>query len=174
MVPSVFQHLQPYVVGHGITEMIKRVVYGVGDPYWQGFLLMFAYAIIGVVAMFVGKRWREAKEVDRILHGKPTMVAAAQGAMMQHAMAARAATLEHHGMGPTEPTADSTDDSGPSNDPARPDDAAFDDIEASMTRDPFLNNGIGDGFSEVEREYEVRHSGEHEHTDHEHGAKHSH
>jgi hypothetical protein len=172
MVPSFFQHLQPYVVGHGITEMIKRVVYGVGDPYWQGFLLMFAYAFIGVVAMFVGKRWREAKEVDRILHGKPTMVAAAQGAMMQHAMASRAATLERHGMDPAGPATVSADDDKPGADGStRTDDAAYDDIEASMTRDPFLNNGIGDGFSEVEREYEVRHTVDHEHD---HAAKHSH
>lgn len=162
MVPSFFQHLQPYVVGHGMTEMIKRVLYGVGDPYWQGFLLMFVYAFIGVVTMFVGKRWREAKEVDRILQGKTTMMAAAQGAMMQNAMASRTATLERHGMEP---------DGSPSHPPKKgedvdssePDNAAYDDIESSTARDPFFNNGLGDGFSEAEREYEVRHSGSHEH-----------
>lgn len=100
MVPSFFGHLQPYVVGHGITEMIKRQLYGVGAPYWQGFLLMGVYALIGVVTMFIGKRWRESREVDRILAGKTTMMAAAQGGMMRHGMANRAQVLRHHGIDP--------------------------------------------------------------------------
>lgn len=164
MVPRIFGDLNPLVVGHGITEMIKRVLYGVGEPYWQPFLLMAGYALLGIVTMIVGKRWRESKEFDRILAGKTTMMAAAQGAMMRKGMADRERILTAHGL---------DSDANPiEKDPAEKEvvtgdsDAAdthegghysVDDIETQFRGDPMLNgNNLGGGFADEEREYEMR------------------
>ncbi|GGF34620.1 ABC transporter permease [Williamsia phyllosphaerae] len=185
MVPRIFGDLNPLVVGHGITEMIKRVLYGVGEPYWQPFLLMGGYALLGIVTMIVGKRWRESKEFDRILAGKTTMMAAAQGAMMRKGMADRERILTAHGLdsdaNPIEEADDADSDrgtdaadgtpsergdqrqlvgTGASASGNRPDyHYTVEDMETSFSGDPLFNgNGLGGGFAEEEREYEMRES----------------
>jgi hypothetical protein len=74
--------LHPYVVGSGMTEMIKRTLYGVGEQYQVGIRLMVTYAVVGLVLMAIGKPWRERREVRRILAGKTTMFADAQTAAL--------------------------------------------------------------------------------------------
>ncbi|MBY8863565.1 ABC transporter permease [Nocardia sp. CA2R105] len=165
MVPSFFSHLQPYVVGHGITEMIKRLLYGVGEPYWQGFVLMAAYAIVGVLTMIVGKRWRESKEIDRILNGKTTMMAEAQGAMLRHGMENRAKTLLRHGIDPETGDrlyrSDIDEDKGSNGDGSHADSSAAADVvaelENSVHGDMMTNTGRSLGLGDVDREYDIRH-----------------
>jgi hypothetical protein len=96
MLPGLFQWLHPYVVGYGITEMIKHTLYGVGEPYWRGFLLLGCYAAAGVALMLVGKRWRQRREVRRVLAGRTTMFMDAQAASREHAIAEREAILREY------------------------------------------------------------------------------
>ena len=98
MLPSVFEMLHPYVVGSGMTEMIKRTLYGVGEQYQVGIRLMVTYAVVGLVLMAIGKPWRERREVRRILAGKTTMFADAQTAARDHGIAEREKVLEKHGV----------------------------------------------------------------------------
>ncbi|KQR97569.1 hypothetical protein ASG12_16855 [Williamsia sp. Leaf354] len=161
MVPRIFGDLNPLVVGHGITEMIKRVLYGVGEPYWQPFLLMGGYALLGIVTMIVGKRWRESKEFDRILAGKTTMMAAAQGAMMRKGMADRERILTAHGLdsdaNPIEESPKEKDRVTDDPDTSEGGHYSVDDMETQFRGDPMLNgNNLGGGFADEEREYEMR------------------
>ncbi|WP_299575922.1 ABC transporter permease [uncultured Williamsia sp.] len=182
MVPRIFGDLNPLVVGHGITEMIKRVLYGVGEPYWQPFLLMAGYAVLGVVTMIVGKRWRESKEFDRILAGKTTMMAAAQGAMAEKAMADRERILAQHGLdsesdddtqGDDDATGSRDDggvaassDRGPSRDRvaagSRQSHYSIVDLESDFGGDPMLGgnglgrSGTGGSLATDELEHQVR------------------
>jgi hypothetical protein len=96
MLPQFFQWLHPYVVGFGITEMIKHTLYGVGEPYWRGFVLLGCYAAAGLVLTFVGKPWRERREIRRVLAGRTTMFADAQAASRQHGVEERERILAHH------------------------------------------------------------------------------
>jgi hypothetical protein len=96
MLPQFFQWLHPYVVGFGITEMIKHTLYGVGEPYWKGVVMMACYAGAGVVLMLVGKRWRQRREIRRILAGRTTMFMDAQAANRDHGIAEREAILHEH------------------------------------------------------------------------------
>ena len=98
MLPSVFETLHPYVVGSGMTEMIKRTLYGVGEPYHVGIRLMAPYAVVGLVLMAIGKPWRERREVKRILAGKTTMFADALTAARDHGIAEREKVLAKHGL----------------------------------------------------------------------------
>jgi hypothetical protein len=96
MLPHFFQWLQPYVVGFGITEMIKHTLYGVGEPYWKGFALLGCYAAVGLVLTLVGKQWRQRREIRRILAGRTTMFMDAQAASREHAIAEREEVLRRH------------------------------------------------------------------------------
>lgn len=96
MLPQFFQWLQPYVVGFGITEMIKHTLYGVGEPYWKGFLLLGCYAAAGLVLTLVGKQWRQRREIRRVLAGRTTMFMDAQTASREHGIAEREAILREH------------------------------------------------------------------------------
>jgi hypothetical protein len=96
MLPGFFQFLHPYVVGFGITEMTKHTLYGVGEPYWKGFLLLGCYAAAGLVLMLVGKRWRQRHEVRRILAGRTTMFMDAQAAAREHTIAEREQVLARY------------------------------------------------------------------------------
>jgi hypothetical protein len=93
MLPAFFRALHPYVVGFGITEMIKRTLYDVGEPFWRGFLLLGCYAVAGLVLTLVGKRWRQRREIRRILAGRTTMFMDAQAASREHAVAEREEVL---------------------------------------------------------------------------------
>lgn len=176
MIPDFFGFLQPFVVGHGITEMVKQILYGVGEPYWRGFLQMGIYALIGVACMIVGKRWRESKEVDRILAGKSTMMVAAQGAMMRQGMERRAATLRRHGIDPdtgkplTAPAPSAEDateqenaEPEPSGESADRQTAEFLAMDNSGPSDMMTNAGHSLGLGEIDREHDVQHAmGRHE------------
>jgi hypothetical protein len=96
MLPGFFQWLHPYVVGYGITEMIKHTLYGVGEPYWKGFVMLGCYAAAGLVLTLVGKRWRQRREIRRVLAGRTTMFMDAQAASRDHAIAEREAILREH------------------------------------------------------------------------------
>lgn len=99
MLPRVFGDLQPYVVGFGMTEMIKRTLYGVGEPYSRGIREMACYAVAGLILMAVGKPWHERREVRRILAGRTTMFVDAQAANREHTHAIRERVLARYGVG---------------------------------------------------------------------------
>jgi hypothetical protein len=96
MLPGFFQWLHPYVVGYGITEMIKHTLYGVGEPYSRGFLLLGCYAAVGLVLTLVGKQWRQHREIRRVLAGRTTMFMDAQAASREHAVAERERILKRY------------------------------------------------------------------------------
>ena len=98
MLPPAFHALHPYVVGFGMTEMIKRTLYGVGEPHLVGLRLMLGYIAVGLVLMAIGKPWRERREVRRILAGRTTMVADAQAAARDHGIAEREKVLAKYGV----------------------------------------------------------------------------
>ncbi|MBT0566551.1 ABC transporter permease [Williamsia sp. CHRR-6] len=98
MMPGFFQDLHPFVVGGGITEQIKQIVYGVGQPMWKGWVMMGCYLAFAIIASVVGKRWREAKDLSRMLNGTSTMMAVAQAKMNADAVARREATLARFGL----------------------------------------------------------------------------
>lgn len=97
MLPTFFERLQPYVVGFGMTEMIKRTLYDVGEGYGKGFLLLGCYAVAGVVLMLVGKPWRQRREIGRILAGRTTMFMDAQGAAREAGIEERERVLAKYG-----------------------------------------------------------------------------
>lgn len=98
MLPGFFQALQPFVVGFGMTEMIKRTLYGVGEPYSRAILLMAGYVVLGLLLMAVGKPWHQRREVRRILAGRTTMMADAQAANREHTTADRERVLARYGV----------------------------------------------------------------------------
>lgn len=110
MLPPIFGALQPFVVGFGMTEMIKRTLYGVGEPYTTALLQMLAYAVVGIVLMAVGKPWRERREVRRILAHRTTMMADAQGAAREHGIATRTAVLARYGADESTVSAEAMED----------------------------------------------------------------
>ncbi|NLU84998.1 ABC transporter permease [Rhodococcus sp. HNM0569] len=110
MMPAVFDHLRPLVVGHGITEMIKHTVYGVGESFGIGFRQLVCYAVIGIVLSAVGKPWRQRREVARILAGKTTMMMDAQNAMREHGIEVRAEVLAKAGVPDAESEARTLED----------------------------------------------------------------
>jgi hypothetical protein len=97
MLPRFFGWLHPYVTGFGMTEMIKRTLYGVGESYGRGLVLMACYAVVGLALMFVGKPWRQRREVRRILAGRTTMFQDAQTAMREHSIRTREKVLARYG-----------------------------------------------------------------------------
>jgi len=97
MLPGFFERLHPYVVGFGMTEMIKRTLYGVGEAYGKGFLQIGCYALAGVVLMLVGKPWRQRREVRRILAGGTTMFMDAQTAAREAGVKERERVLAKYG-----------------------------------------------------------------------------
>jgi len=96
--PQPFAALNAVVVGSGITEMLKRVLYDVGPGYGRGLTMMASYAVAGVVLMLVGKRWWEDRRVRRIVEGRTTMFADAQNANREFLMAERDEVLARHGL----------------------------------------------------------------------------
>ncbi|MGO3152620.1 MAG: ABC transporter permease [Galactobacter sp.] len=80
MMPEFFQWMQNIVVGSGISEMLKHLVYGVGPGYLRGWIMLGGYLLVGVLLTWVGKPYWEWKRVRRILKGKTTMFHDAQRA----------------------------------------------------------------------------------------------
>jgi hypothetical protein len=100
--PEPFAWLNNVVVGSGITEMLKRELYGVGPGFARGITMLSVYAVVGLVLMFVGKRYWEWLRVRRILHGTTTMFMDAQNANREFLTEERRKVLAHHGLVSTE------------------------------------------------------------------------
>lgn len=96
--PEPFRWLNNVVVGSGITEMIKRLLYTVGPGYSRGLIMMACYATAGLVMMLVGKRYWEARRVRRVLAGRTTMFADAQRANREFLIKDRDRILGRHGL----------------------------------------------------------------------------
>jgi hypothetical protein len=96
MMPEMFQWLSHVVVGSGISEMLKQLVYGVGPGYGRGWIMMACYIVVGLVLSLVGKPFRERKLIRRILRGRTTMFQDAQKAAgMKNAMEQKHILAEH-------------------------------------------------------------------------------
>lgn len=96
MMPEMFQWLSHVVVGSGITEMLKQLVYGVGPGYSRGWVMIACYIVVGVLLSLVGKPFRERKLIRRILRGRTTMFQDAQKAAgAKHAVESRQILAEH-------------------------------------------------------------------------------
>ncbi|WP_423923613.1 ABC transporter permease [Frigoribacterium sp. 2-23] len=100
--PQPFAWLNNVVVGSGITEMLKRVLYGVGPGYGRGLTMMACYAAAGIVLMIVGKRWWENRRIRRIVTGRTTMFNDATTANREFLLAERDDVLARHGLVATE------------------------------------------------------------------------
>lgn len=98
MLPSFFHAFRPCVVGYGVTEMIKRTLYGVGEPYVFGLTQMLCYAGVGLVLMAVGRPWRQRREIHRIIAGRTTMFADAQRANAERGRKMREMVLARYGV----------------------------------------------------------------------------
>ncbi|UFS57517.1 ABC transporter permease [Subtercola endophyticus] len=94
--PEPFAWLNNVVVGSGITEMLKRVLYGVGPGCARGITMMVSYAVVGLVLMFVGKHYLEWRRVKRVTSGRTTMFADANAANREFLIRQRDETLAKH------------------------------------------------------------------------------
>ena len=98
MMPDLFQWLSHVVVGSGITEMLKQLVYGVGPGYNRGWIMIACYIVVCLVLSLVGKPFRERKLIRRILRGRTTMFQDAQKAAGMHGAIENKKTLAAHGL----------------------------------------------------------------------------
>jgi hypothetical protein len=98
MLPGIFGFLQEYVVGFGMTEMIKHTLYGVGEAWSHAWIELLGYLVVGVVLTLIGKPWRERREAKRIMAGRTSMMADAQNANREHHIAIHRRVLEQHGV----------------------------------------------------------------------------
>ncbi|RKW69978.1 ABC transporter permease [Galactobacter caseinivorans] len=80
LMPEPFRWLNHVVVGSGITEMLKRMVYDVGPGYGRGWIMLACYAVFGLLLTLVGKRYWQLRRVRRMLTGRTTMMMDAQRA----------------------------------------------------------------------------------------------
>lgn len=80
LMPQPFQWLNHVVVGSGISEMLKRLVYDVGPGYGRGWAMWAGYLVVGLVLTWVGKPYWEWRRVRRVLSGRTTMFQDAQRA----------------------------------------------------------------------------------------------
>jgi hypothetical protein len=96
--PQPFAWLNAVVVGSGITEMLKRVLYDVGPGYGRGLTMLLSYATAGIVLMIVGRAWWERRRVRRIVTGRTTMFADAQNANREFLTRERDEVLARHGL----------------------------------------------------------------------------
>lgn len=98
MLPAIFGHLQHYVVGFGMTEMIKQTLYGVGEAWSVAWMQLVGYLIVGIVLTIIGKPWRARRDARRILSGRTTMMSDAQNANREHHIEIRNRILEKYGV----------------------------------------------------------------------------
>ena len=96
--PELFQWLNHLVVGSGITEMFKHVLYGVGPGMGRGYAMLAAYAAIGFALTLVGKPYWERKRARRILAGETTMFMDAQAANRAHSLEVREQIFKDAGL----------------------------------------------------------------------------
>ncbi|MGO1320044.1 MAG: hypothetical protein ACTII7_12340 [Galactobacter sp.] len=98
MMPDFFQWMENVVVGSGISEMLKHLVYGVGPGYLRGWIMLGCYLVAGVLLTWVGKPYWEGKRVRRILKGKTTMFHDAQRASGRKNQREEKEILAAHGL----------------------------------------------------------------------------
>jgi hypothetical protein len=98
MMPRFFEWISRGVVGNGITEMLKELVYGVGPGYTHGWILIACYIVAGVLLSLVGKPFRERRLIRRILRGRTTMFQDAQKAAGRHGAVEQKKVLAAHGL----------------------------------------------------------------------------
>ena len=98
MMPRFFEWISHGVVGNGITEMLKELVYGVGPGYTHGWILIACYIVAGVLLSLIGKPYRERKLIRRILRGRTTMFQDAQKAAGRHGAVEQKKVLAAHGL----------------------------------------------------------------------------
>ncbi|MDN6536954.1 MAG: ABC transporter permease, partial [Corynebacterium variabile] len=98
MMPRFFEWISRGVVGNGITEMLKKLVYGVGPGYTHGWILIACYIVAGVLLSLVGKPFRERRLIRRILRGRTTMFQDAQKAAGRHGAVEQKKVLAAHGL----------------------------------------------------------------------------
>lgn len=80
LVPPLFGWLNHVVVGSGITEMLKRLIYNVGPGYQRGWTMLMCYLVIGLVMTWFGRPYWEWRRVRQLLSGRTTMFRDAQRA----------------------------------------------------------------------------------------------
>jgi hypothetical protein len=100
--PQPFAWLNNVVVGSGITEMLKRELYGVGPGYGRGLTMMACYAAGGLILMLVGKQVWEHRRIRAIVTGRTTMFQDAQAANREFLVRERDAVLDRHGLASTD------------------------------------------------------------------------
>ncbi|HEY0259867.1 MAG TPA: ABC transporter permease [Lacisediminihabitans sp.] len=100
--PEPFAWLNHVVVGSGITEMLKRELYGVGPGFGRGIVMLVCYAVAGLVLMVVGKRYWEHRRVRRILASRTTIFMDAQNANREFLIEERRKVLDRHGLASSE------------------------------------------------------------------------
>ncbi|TIH40916.1 ABC transporter permease [Subtercola vilae] len=100
--PEPFAWLNNVVVGSGITEMLKRELYGVGPGFVRGIAMMASYAVVGLILMAVGKPYLEWRRVRRITAGRSTMFADANAANRDFLISQRDEILARHNLSRTD------------------------------------------------------------------------
>lgn len=79
LVPQPFRFLHDYVTLAATTNLFRHAVYGVGPAPWRGWLLLAAYAAVGIALAVIGKRyhrWRNDRRSAR--SARPSMMMTAQ------------------------------------------------------------------------------------------------
>lgn len=98
LMPQPFQWLNHVVVGSGITEMLKRLVYDVGPGYTRGWIMLCCYLVAGLLLSWVGKRYWEWRRVRGLVRGRTTMFVDAQRANGRRNQREDKAILASHGL----------------------------------------------------------------------------
>lgn len=98
LMPQPFQWLNHIVVGSGITEMLKRLIYHVGPGYSRGWIMLAIYAASGIALSLIGKPYWEWRRMRRIMNGKTTMFQDAQSANSDFHRAERDRLLAKQGL----------------------------------------------------------------------------
>lgn len=98
LMPDIFQSINGLVVGSGITEMLKYIIYGVGSGLTGGFVQMAIYFMIGVVLSVMGKRHWERRHARKIINHETTMFSDAQRAGAEHHRQMRAEIFRDAGL----------------------------------------------------------------------------
>jgi hypothetical protein len=82
-VPAFFDAIHPYVIGAGVLDVIRSLVYGAGPGVGAGALVIGGYAVVGALVTLVGKPYAARRARRHAELGKPmSMLHAAQGAAM--------------------------------------------------------------------------------------------
>lgn len=84
-----FRWLNHVVVGSGITEMFRKILYDVGPGLGRGIRMLAVYFAVGVVLTVLGKPFWERRRVRAILAGRTTMFQDAQRANTERLQRAR-------------------------------------------------------------------------------------